>query len=122
MLKLEPRPQSSRLWTYGSPLLALAFTVLIGIALFVALMAICAWITIPAAVPFTMQTFGVFLALLLLGGKRGAICMAASGAGAGLHHRGAAAPKPTSHGQRAGRSPWPNAAQQRDKAAWHALT
>ena len=37
MLKLEPRPQASRLWTYGSPLLALAVTVLIGIALFVAL-------------------------------------------------------------------------------------
>ena len=49
---------------------------LVLIALFVALMAICAWITVPAAVPFTMQTFGVFLALLLLGGKRGAICMA----------------------------------------------
>ena len=37
MLKLEPRPQASRLWTYGSPLLALAFTVLIGVALFIAL-------------------------------------------------------------------------------------
>lgn len=49
---------------------------LVLIALFVALMAICAWITIPAAIPFTMQTFGVFLALLLLGGKRGASCMA----------------------------------------------
>ncbi|HAU58696.1 MAG TPA: sugar ABC transporter permease, partial [Comamonadaceae bacterium] len=37
MLKLEPRPQASRLWTYGSPLLALCITVLIGIALFVVL-------------------------------------------------------------------------------------
>lgn len=37
MLKLEPRPQASRLWTYGSPLLALAFTVLIGVLLFAAL-------------------------------------------------------------------------------------
>ena len=37
MLKLEPRPQASKLWTYGSPLLALAFTVLIGVVLFIAL-------------------------------------------------------------------------------------
>ena len=37
MLRLEPRPQASRLWSYGSPLLALAITVLIGIALFAAL-------------------------------------------------------------------------------------
>ena len=37
MLQLEPRPQASRWWSYGSPLLALAITVLIGIALFVAL-------------------------------------------------------------------------------------
>lgn len=35
------------------------------------IMAVCSWLTIPAAVPFTMQTFGVFFALLFLGGKRG---------------------------------------------------
>ena len=49
---------------------------LVLIALFAALMALCAWVTVTYAVPFTMQTFGVFLALLLLGGKRGTICMA----------------------------------------------
>ena len=49
---------------------------LVLIALFAALIALCAWVTVPYAVPFTMQTFGVFLALLLLGGKRGTICMA----------------------------------------------
>ena len=49
---------------------------LVLIALFAALMALCAWVTVPYAVPFSMQTFGVFLALLLLGGKRGTICMA----------------------------------------------
>ena len=37
MLRLEPRPQASRAWTYASPLLALAVTVLIGVALFAAL-------------------------------------------------------------------------------------
>jgi ABC-type uncharacterized transport system permease subunit len=37
MLKLEARPQPSRWWSLGSPLLALLITVLIGIALFVAL-------------------------------------------------------------------------------------
>ena len=36
-----------------------------------AVIAVCAWITIPYTVPFTMQTFAVFFALLLLGGKRG---------------------------------------------------
>ena len=34
MLKLEARPAASKWWTYGSPLLALAITVLIGVALF----------------------------------------------------------------------------------------
>ncbi|MDP3626113.1 MAG: ABC transporter permease [Hydrogenophaga sp.] len=37
MLKLEARPQPSRLWTFGSPLLAVLITVLIGVGLFVAL-------------------------------------------------------------------------------------
>src|SRR5450759_4889278 len=37
MLKLEARAQASPLWSYASPLLALAITVLIGLALFAAL-------------------------------------------------------------------------------------
>ncbi|GAB2735807.1 ABC transporter permease [Melaminivora jejuensis] len=37
MLKLEARPQASRVWTYASPLLALAITVAIGVTLFVLL-------------------------------------------------------------------------------------
>ena len=43
------------------------------IAVCAVLMAVCSWITIPAAVPFTMQTFGVFLIVQLLGGKKGAL-------------------------------------------------
>ena len=43
------------------------------VALFAALMAICSWISIPATVPFTLQTLGVFLAIGLLGGKRGTV-------------------------------------------------
>jgi simple sugar transport system permease protein len=37
VLRLEPRPQPSALWRWGSPVLALALTVLLGIALFIAL-------------------------------------------------------------------------------------
>jgi len=37
MLKLEPRPQPSQFWSYGSPILALAVTVVIGVLLFMAL-------------------------------------------------------------------------------------
>lgn len=45
------------------------------IAVFTVLMAICSWISIPGPVPFTLQTFAVFLAVLLLGGKRGLIAV-----------------------------------------------
>ena len=44
-------------------------------ALFVAVMAVCSWISIPATVPFTLQTFGVFISIGLLGGKRGTLAI-----------------------------------------------
>ena len=37
MLRLEPRPQSSALWTYASPVLAILMTVALGILIFMAL-------------------------------------------------------------------------------------
>ena len=44
--------------------------------LFAALLTLCAWISVPGAgVVFTLQTFGVALTLLLLGGKRGTIAV-----------------------------------------------
>ena len=43
-------------------------------SLFTALLAICAWICIPVSdISITMQTFGIFLALQLLGGKWGTV-------------------------------------------------
>ncbi|MBQ9910910.1 MAG: biotin transporter BioY [Lachnospiraceae bacterium] len=48
---------------------------LVTVAVMAALLAVCAWLTVPAAVPFTMQTFGVFLALKLLGGKKGTLAV-----------------------------------------------
>lgn len=45
------------------------------IAVCTAMMVICSWISIPATVPFTMQTFGVFLCVGLLGGRRGTLAI-----------------------------------------------
>ena len=43
-------------------------------ALFAGVMAVCAWLAVPISdIGFTMQTFGVFLALGLLGGKWGTV-------------------------------------------------
>ncbi|MBQ9346440.1 MAG: biotin transporter BioY, partial [Oscillibacter sp.] len=43
-------------------------------------MAVCAWVSVPVPkplVPFTMQTFAVFTAVLCLGGRRGLYAVAA---------------------------------------------
>ncbi len=45
--------------------------------LFAALMVICAWLSFPfGSTPITLQTFGLFLCLGTLGGKRGTIAVA----------------------------------------------
>lgn len=48
---------------------------IVYIALFAVLIAICAWISVPTTVPFTLQTFGIFLTVGLLGGKRGSMAV-----------------------------------------------
>ena len=47
------------------------------IAVMAAVMAVCSWISFPVmGVPLTLQTMGVFLALRLLGGRRGTAAIA----------------------------------------------
>ena len=48
---------------------------LVYCAVSAAIIAICAQITIPATVPFTMHMFGIFTVLGLLGGRRGTIAI-----------------------------------------------
>lgn len=43
------------------------------IGVFTVLIAICSWISIPIEIPFTLQTFAVFLSVAILGGKRGTL-------------------------------------------------
>lgn len=45
------------------------------IALGTVLIIICSWISIPATVPLTMQTFAVFFVLSILGSKRGTVAI-----------------------------------------------
>ena len=51
----------------------LSITSMIYIALMAVIITICSWISIPGPVPFTLQTFAVFTALLLLGTRDGLI-------------------------------------------------
>lgn len=44
---------------------------LVYVSMFAILLAICSWLSIPTMVPFTLQTFGIFFTLLMLGGKQG---------------------------------------------------
>ena len=46
---------------------------IVYIGVFAVLIAICSWISIPTVVPFTLQTFAVFLTVSVLGGKRGSL-------------------------------------------------
>ena len=48
---------------------------LVYIAFGAVLIAICSWISIPTAVPFTMQTFAKFFVLSAFGGKRGTVAI-----------------------------------------------
>jgi len=41
------------------------------VAMMTVIICVSAWITVPMTVPFTMQIFGVFAAVLILGGKLG---------------------------------------------------
>ena len=45
------------------------------IGLFAVVIAVCSWLSIPATVPFTLQTFAVFAAVGILGGKRGTLAV-----------------------------------------------
>lgn len=46
---------------------------IVYMSVFTAMISICSWISIPASIPFTLQTMGVFMTVGLLGGKRGTL-------------------------------------------------
>lgn len=45
------------------------------VGLFAAVMTVCSWIAVPAPIPFTLQTLGLFITVSLLGGRRGSMAV-----------------------------------------------
>ena len=63
--------------TVKSPKKTFSTKEMVLIAMFAAVMAVCSWISIPiGSIPITLQTFGVFCALSLLGGRNGTFSIA----------------------------------------------
>lgn len=62
LAKNTSAPQSRRAFTTKEMVLT---------AMLTAVMAVCSWISVPAEIPFTLQTFAVFCAIGLLGGRNG---------------------------------------------------
>ena len=52
---------------------ALKTKMMVMTALMAVIITICSWISIPLVVPFTLQTFAIFFALVFLGGTYGTI-------------------------------------------------
>lgn len=46
---------------------------MIYVAMFAIVITICSWISIPATIPFSLQTLGIFITVGMLGGKRGSM-------------------------------------------------
>ncbi len=49
---------------------------IVAVALMAVCIALCAFISVPSPVPFTMQSFGIYLTLSLLGSKKGTASIA----------------------------------------------
>ena len=52
---------------------------MVYVAMCAIMIAVCSWISIPMLVPVTLQTFGVFLTVGVLGGKRGSLAVLTGG-------------------------------------------
>lgn len=46
---------------------------IVRVAMMCAVIVLCSWLAIPTAVPFTLQTLGVFLSFSILGGKKSTV-------------------------------------------------